>query len=118
MSRPGSRPGSRAGSRAGGRRAITRTSTRRAGVLGLVVVGLTLGMLTLSGTTPLGIGRPVDKPSVVSLSTRTFSCTGGIAGTTTVSGDVENGVSAPRAVTTTPATITVDRDLARDAFAG
>jgi hypothetical protein len=105
-------------SRATGRRSAARINTRRSAVLGIVVVGLTFGMLTLSGTTPLGIGRSVDNPSRVSLDQRIFSCTGGIAGTTISSGNVRNGDARTQAVGSVPITITAPRDVARGAFAG
>ncbi len=98
-------------------------SARRAGVgrptvLGAMVVALTLGMLTLAGTTPAGLGRPVDDPSRVTLDSRVFSCTGGIAGTTTFTGEVGSGLVAPRKITSTPVHTRVDEAVADTSFAG
>ncbi|MFL6160440.1 MAG: DUF5719 family protein [Marmoricola sp.] len=104
-------------SRATGRRAIARTTSRRSAVLGVVIVGLVLAMLTLAGTTPLGIGRPVDDPSRVSLDQRTFSCSGGIASAVTVSGNLRDGLLASQPIGAAPVTVVADRDVARGSFA-
>lgn len=87
-------------------------------VLGIMLMALTAGMLTIAGTTPSGIGRPVEDPSRVSLERRVYSCTGGIPGTTTVTGDTTAGLSPARKITSTPVTTTVDQDLADGSFAG
>lgn len=97
----------------------TRTSSGgRPAILGIMVVALTLGMLTIAGTTPAGIGRPVEDPSRVSLDSRVFSCTGGINGTRTVTGDVAGGLAPSREITSTPVKTTVEEDVADSSFAG
>lgn len=107
-------------SREQGRRAAT-PSAGRTGIFALVVVALSVGMLALAGTTPRGIGRPVEDPSRVLLDQRTFSCDGGIGGTSTRSGDLTTGLAATRKVPdrpTTPQVLTVDREFSAGAFAG
>lgn len=96
----------------------TTTSTGRSAVLGVMVVALTAGMLTIAGTTPRGVGRPVEDPSRVSLDRRVFSCTGGIPGTKTVTGDVGTGLAEPRTITSTPVTTTAEEKVADNSFAG
>ncbi|MCZ4498668.1 MAG: hypothetical protein JWQ74_1221 [Marmoricola sp.] len=95
-----------------------RIASGRAAVLGIMVVGLTVAMLTVAGTTPRGIGRPVDNPDRVSLDQRTFSCTGGIAGTRIRNGSAGQPLRATARVGAKPVLITEDRTVARDAFAG
>lgn len=109
---------SRAGVRVPGRRTgEVGSRPGRAAVLGLMVVGLTAGLLTVAGTTPHGIGRPVENPDRVSLDQRTFGCTGGIAGTTVRAGNVSEGLQKATKVGSKPELITEGRSLARDAFA-
>ncbi len=93
-------------------------SAGRPAVLGIMVVALTAGMLTIAGTTPRNIGRPVEDPSRVSLDRRVFSCTGGIPGTTTVIGDVATGLAKPRKITSTPVATTAEEKIADTSFAG
>lgn len=93
-------------------------ATRRPAVIGIMLVGLTFAMLTLAGTTPLGIGRAVDNPPRVSLEARVFSCTGGIDSDTVWSGDLVKGLQKVRTVAHQPLKIVADRDVARGAFAG
>ncbi|MET3963006.1 hypothetical protein ABIE44_002940 [Marmoricola sp. OAE513] len=105
----------------GSRRAATRTNPGRIVMFWLVVVGLTVGMLTLAGTTPRGIGRPVEDPSRVQLDRRTFSCAGGIEGASTRSGSVKEGLAAAKTVPVDPrqpVTFVAGRDVATGAFAG
>lgn len=101
-----------------GTRRSTRPKPGRPAVLGIMVVALTAGMLTIAGTTPRGIGRPVEDPSQVSLDQRVFSCTGGITGTRTVTGDVANGLAPSRKLTSTPVRTTAAEKVADSSFAG
>jgi hypothetical protein len=98
----------------------SKAATRRPAVIGVMLVGLTFALLTLAGTTPLGIGRPVDDPPRVKLDERIFSCTGGIGRNqdTVLSGDLTSGLAKPRVVRSEPVRIVADRDVARGAFAG
>lgn len=96
----------------------TGAATRRPALIGIMLVGLTFALLTLAGTTPAGIGRPVDTPARVSLEERIFSCTGGIGSTTVRSGDLRNGLDRTRTVGSKPLRIVADRSVARGAFAG
>lgn len=100
-----------------GRRVDTRANLGRTALFGVVVVGLTLGMLTLAGTTPRGIGRPVEDPSRVRLDQRTFSCAGAIPGATIRSGNLDQGL-ARAGQTRVPADVVVDQELAARSFAG
>jgi len=96
-----------------------RSSTqRRPAVIGIMLVGLTFALLTLAGTTPLGIGQAVDDPARVRLEQRLFSCTGGIGKVTVRSGNVQTGLAPIRTVGPKPLRIVADRTVARDAFAG
>jgi len=95
-----------------------RADAGRPAILGTMVVALTFGMLTIAGTTPAGIGRPVEDPSRVTLDSRVFSCTGGITGTKTFTGDVAGGLDPSRKITTTPVRTSVDDDVADSSFAG
>lgn len=97
---------------------IQTGAARRPAVIGIMLVGLTFAMLTLAGTTPVGIGRPVDDPARVTLDQRVFSCTGGIGGNTVRSGDLHDGLDKTRTVRGTPLQIVADRSVARGAFAG
>ncbi|MCW2784874.1 MAG: hypothetical protein JWP74_1391 [Marmoricola sp.] len=99
-----------------GRRVDVRTG--RPAVLGLMVVALASGMFALAGTTPLGIGTPVQSTSQVTLDQRTFSCTGGISGTEVRSGSVAGGLDHPTAVTGPPHAVVADKAVAQGAFAG
>lgn len=102
-----------------GRRTPSRRADAAAGrpaVLGLMLVGLTVGLLTLAGTTPVGIGRPVDDVSRVRLDTRTFTCTGGIADTLARSGNIVDGLAKDTALDA-PTPLVADQDVARGAFA-
>jgi hypothetical protein len=97
----------------------TTPANRRPAVIGIMLVGLTFALLTLAGTTPLGIGRALDDPSRVRLDERVFSCTGGIGDAVTVrSGDLLNGLDKTRTVGKQPLRIVADRSVARGAFAG
>ena len=97
---------------------MSSPAARRPAAIGLMLVALTFTLLTLAGTTPLGIGRPVDDPARVTLDQRIFSCTGGIRGNTVRSGDLRNGLDPVRKVGATPLRIVADRSVARGAFAG
>ncbi|RNL63047.1 hypothetical protein EFK50_15140 [Nocardioides marmoriginsengisoli] len=103
-----------------GRRATNRATTKpdRTAVLGVMLVGLTVVMLTLAGNTPSGIGRAVDPGSRVKLDERIFTCTGGIKGSVARTGDLTTGLSADLAVEAGPRRFDVDTDLAQGAFAG
>ena len=105
-------------SRAQGRRMEVRVGSGRAAVLGVMVVGLAFAMLTLSGTSPRGIGREVQSASRVSLDQRVFSCGGGISGAAVRSGSVIDGLSPSRAVSSTPVPVVADKAVATGAFAG
>lgn len=86
-----------------------------------VVVGLCIGVLSLAGNRPLGIGRPVEDSSRVQLDQRIFSCTGGIAGATVRSGSLAAGPDPVRVVPTAPTSpisIVADKAAAPGAFAG
>jgi hypothetical protein len=98
-----------------GRRSQARPD--RTAVIGVMLVGLTVVLLTLAGTTPLGIGRSVEMSSRVSLEQRTFSCTGGITGSVARTGSVADGLAKDAAITT-PRRIDVAQDVARASFAG
>jgi hypothetical protein len=104
-------------SRGTGRR-VVQPGTGRAGVLGVMLVGLTAAFLTLAATTPSGIGRSTDDPTRVSLDQRTFSCNGGIPGSTTRSGNLVAGLAKDQAIPTGRTVRIVEgRDVARGAFA-
>jgi hypothetical protein len=96
---------------------ITRTE-RRPAVIGVMLVGLTFALFTLAGTTPLGIGRPVDDPARVKLDERVFSCNGGIRVASVFSGNLSSGLDKTRTVRKKPLRIVADRSVARGAFAG
>lgn len=106
-----------------GRRTRTGPSPRsasdgRTALLGLMVVALTAAVLTLAGTTPRGIGAPVQTFHRAELEQRQFSCPGGIPGTTASHGNVAGGLDAPTPVTTAAATFEDDKSVALEAFAG
>lgn len=94
-----------------------RADAGRPAILGTMVVALTFGMLTIAGTTPAGIGRSLEDPSRVTLDSRVFSCTGGINGTKTFTGDVVGGLDPSRKITSTPVRTSVDDDVADSSFA-
>lgn len=104
-----------------GRRVRLTESARRTALFSAIFIGLTAAMLTLAGTTPREIGRPVEDPSRVQLDSRTFSCAGGIAGTKVRSGNIRQGLDAQRTIASgspKPITIVADQDVAAGAFAG
>lgn len=90
---------------------------RRSAALGFMVVALALAMLTVAGRTPRGVGRPIDDPTQVTLDQRSFTCSGGIKGTTTFSGSVGGGLGRHGSVGTVPVTITAPQQVAGGAFA-
>lgn len=98
--------------------ARSAAATRRPALIGFMLVGLTFALLTLAGTTPLGIGRPVDSRPRVQLDERIFSCTGGIGPDTVRSGNLRSGLDKERTVGADPLRIVADRTVARGAFAG
>lgn len=91
-------------------------SSRRAGVLGIMLVALTGVMLALAGTSPRGIGVPTGQVSRVQLDRRTFVCDAGIPGTRIHRGTVVAGPLPVRSAKA-PVVVDVDRDQARGAFA-
>ncbi|RNL78634.1 DUF5719 family protein [Nocardioides marmorisolisilvae] len=93
-------------------------AARRPAAIGIMLVGLTFALLTLAGTTPLGIGRPVDDPPRVKLDERVFSCTGGLGADRVLSGNLDTGLAKNRTVRSKPLRIVADRTVARGAFAG
>jgi len=97
---------------------MSTAQNRRPAVIGIMLVALTFAMLTLAGTTPLGIGRPVDDPARVTLDQRVFSCTGGIGTNIAISGDLRDGMDKTRPIAAKPLRIVADRTVARGAFAG
>lgn len=99
-----------------GRRSQVQVSaTGRPAVLGLMVVALTAGMLALAGTTPRGIGAPVDEVSRITLDQRTFVCDAKLPGTEVRRGTIVSGPG--RTVkASAPVVVEVDRELARGAF--
>jgi hypothetical protein len=96
----------------------TPAAARRPALIGIMLVGLTFALLTLAGTTPLGIGRPVDDPARIKLDERVFSCTGGIGSDTVRSGNLRDGLDRTRTVGKEPLRIVADRSVSRGAFAG
>lgn len=106
-------------SREQGRRVQVTASARRTALFSAIVVALTAGMLTLAGTTPREIGRPVEDPSRVQLDSRTFSCAGGIPGAEVRSGNLREGLAADQPIPTgRPVTVEADRTVSAGAFAG
>ena len=91
---------------------------QRPALIGLMLVGLTFALLTLAGTTPLGIGRHVNDPARAKLDERVFACTGGIDADTVSSGDLRDGLDKTRTVRRNPLRVVADRSVARGAFAG
>lgn len=88
----------------------------RSAVLGLMVVALTAGMFALAGTTPKGIGAPVDQVARVALDQRTFVCAGNLPGSTVTQGSVTGG-PGPTQPLTDPLVINADRKDAASAYA-
>lgn len=91
---------------------------RRSALLGLVVVALTGAALVAAGTTPRGIGAPVQSFQRVELDQRSFTCTGGLPGTTAVHGTLAAGAGAALPVGPDPQQFDVDHVDALGAFAG
>jgi hypothetical protein len=103
----------------GHRTTVDRTaSSGRAAVLGAMVVGLTAAVLTLAGTTPRGIGAPVETFERVALDERTFICPGGIADSTAVHGSVDEGLADSAPITELPLRFDQDKSVALSSFAG
>ena len=92
-------------------------SARRAAVLGVVLVALTAAFLAVAGTAPHGVGSPAQTFKRVQLDQRTFSCAGGIPGTTAAHGTVDGGLS-PTEPVGTGKQYQFDRSDALGAFAG
>jgi hypothetical protein len=103
----------------GRRTATERTAApQRTAVIGLMVVALTAAVLTLAGTTPRGIGAPVQNFERVELDQRTFACPGGIPGATALHGNVDDGQEAPVPVAgEAGTTFSDDKAVALGAFA-
>lgn len=91
---------------------------RRTVVLAWMVVALTAAVLTLAGTTPRGIGAPVQTFERVELEHRTFSCPGGITGATASHGNVDEGVGRPTPIEDDTTSFDDDHAVALGAFAG
>jgi hypothetical protein len=107
--------------RSQGRRTRTTPSPRadgRAALLGLMVIALTAAVLTLAGTTPRGIGAPVQTFHRAELEQRQFSCPGGIPGAVASHGSVAGGLAAPTPITGAALTFEDDRSVALESFAG
>lgn len=100
-----------------GRRTERTPSTPRTALLGLMVVGLTAAVLTLAGTTPRGIGAPVESFERVELEQRTFSCPGGIETTTAIHGSTTVGSTESVEVGEQPVRFDDEQDVALGAFA-
>jgi len=105
--------------RSAGRRSLVdrAPAPRRTALLGLMVVALTAAVLTLAGTTPRGIGARVQNFERVELEHRTFSCPGGIPGTTATHGNLDDGLAAPAPVGDQTTTFEDDKSVALGAFA-
>lgn len=103
-----------------GRRVLVERTptTRRTALLGLMVVALTAAVLTLAGTTPRGIGAPVQTFERTELEQRTFSCPGGIPGATATHGTAEEEVAEPAEIGAEPTVFDDDKSVALGAFAG
>jgi hypothetical protein len=102
-----------------GRRTMsTGASSGRSAMLGAMVVALTAAVLTLAGTTPRGIGTPVQTFERVELEQRTFVCGGGIPDAVAGHGDVEGGLGAPTPIGDSPQVFEDDKSVAPGAFAG
>jgi hypothetical protein len=83
-----------------------------------MVVALAAGALTLAGTTPRGVGAPVQNYQRVELEQRTFSCTGGIPGSTAVQGTVTDGTRRPAEIGAQPRQVEIQHADALGSFAG
>jgi hypothetical protein len=103
------------GRRAAAARAAT---TGRTALLGVMVAALTAALLTLAGTTPRGIGAPVETFERAEIEQRTFSCPGGIPAATAEHGTVESGVAASTPIADVPLVFDDDQSVALGAFAG
>ena len=103
-----------------GRRTTTggTTSPGRTALLAVLMVALTAAALTLAGTTRRSIGTTVKTSERVQLEQRTFTCAGGIPGSTAVDGSVDAGLTAPQPVTLAPKQFDADAKVALGAFAG
>jgi hypothetical protein len=106
------------GRRRGGAADLRGPGGRRNALLGLVVVTLTAAALAVAGTTPRGIGAPVQTFQRVELDQRSFTCTGGLPGASAVHGTRTAGAGAAVPVGPEPQQFDVDRVDALDAFAG
>jgi hypothetical protein len=83
-----------------------------------MVVALTAAVLTLAGTTPRGIGAPVQTFHRAELDQRQFSCPGGLPGAVAGHGSVTGGIGAPIPVAEAPHTFEDDASVALESFAG
>ena len=82
------------------------------------MVALTAAALTLAGTTKRSIGATAQTSRRVEVDQRTFSCAGGIPGSSAVDGSVDRGLNAAQPVTDVPKQFDADRAVALGAFAG
>ncbi len=99
--------------------AARRTATSgRSALLGLMVIALTGAVLTLAGTTPHGVGAPIQSFQRTELEQRTFSCTGGIPDATANHGTVDAGLDRAMPIGAGPTRFDDDKSVALDAFAG
>lgn len=101
------------------RRRLRSDGPRSAGppaLLGFMVVALTAGMLALAGTTPRGIGAPVDAVARVALDQRTFVCDAALPGSSVRQGSA--GVVGGELDGRPPYVLEVGREQAADAYAG
>jgi len=90
----------------------------RTALLGIIVVALTMAVLTIAGTTPRGIGAPVQNFERVELEHRTFACTGGLPGATAAHGNLDDGLAAETPIGDGPTIFDDDKSVALGAFAG
>lgn len=102
---------------AGSRRAAGRTRPAApAALIGLMIVALSGAMLALAGTTPRGIGSPVEPPARVELDSRAFICDAQMPGA-----EVRRGIAGrrlgPTAARQAPVRVVVEGDPARESFA-
>jgi len=102
----------------GSARPASRGPAGRTTLWAAVVVALTAGFLALAGTTPRGVGAPVQTFKRVQLDQRTFSCAGGIPGSKAIHGDVPGGVAPPADIGDQPVVVDVHDGNALEAFAG
>ncbi|MBW8750535.1 MAG: hypothetical protein JF565_03830 [Propionibacteriales bacterium] len=96
----------------------TRASSGRTALLAAMVVALTAAVLTLAGTTPRGIGAPVQTFERVELDQRTFACGGGLPDATASHGNVVNGLAAAVPIGDAAQVFDDDKSVALGAFAG